>query len=52
MPEDVSVEDVEQLYVESWRLGLKAVALYRDNCKVGAAARDAEEGGRDEPARA
>ncbi|MFM8237787.1 MAG: vitamin B12-dependent ribonucleotide reductase, partial [Actinomycetota bacterium] len=35
MPEDVSVEDVEQLYMESWRLGLKAVAIYRDNCKVG-----------------
>jgi ribonucleoside-diphosphate reductase alpha chain len=35
MPEDVSVEDVEQLHVEAWRLGLKAVAIYRDNCKVG-----------------
>ena len=34
MPEDVSVQDVEDLYLESWRLGLKAVALYRDNCKV------------------
>jgi ribonucleoside-diphosphate reductase alpha chain len=34
MPEDVSVQDVEDLYIESWRLGLKAVALYRDNCKV------------------
>src|SRR4051812_15936212 len=34
MPEDVSVEDVEDVYLESWRLGLKAVALYRDNCKV------------------
>jgi ribonucleoside-diphosphate reductase alpha chain len=34
MPEDVSVQDVEDLYVESWRLGLKAVAIYRDNCKV------------------
>jgi ribonucleoside-diphosphate reductase alpha chain len=34
MPEEVSVEDVENLYIESWRLGLKAVALYRDNCKV------------------
>jgi ribonucleoside-diphosphate reductase alpha chain len=34
MPEDVSVSDVEELYIESWRLGLKAVALYRDNCKV------------------
>src|SRR6476619_7169306 len=34
MPETVSVEEVEQLFVESWRLGLKAVAIYRDNCKV------------------
>ncbi|HEX9506528.1 MAG TPA: LAGLIDADG family homing endonuclease, partial [Acidimicrobiia bacterium] len=34
MPEDVSVEDVEELHIEAWRLGLKAVALYRDNCKV------------------
>jgi ribonucleoside-diphosphate reductase alpha chain len=34
MPEDVSVEDVEQMFVEGWRLGLKAVAIYRDNCKV------------------
>jgi ribonucleoside-diphosphate reductase alpha chain len=35
MPEEASIEDVEELYLESWRLGLKAVALYRDNCKVG-----------------
>ena len=35
MPEEATVEDVEELYIESWRLGLKAVALYRDNCKVG-----------------
>jgi ribonucleoside-diphosphate reductase alpha chain len=34
MPEDVTVEDVEGLYVEGWRLGLKALAIYRDNCKV------------------
>ncbi len=34
MPEHVTVEEVEQLLVESWRLGLKAVAIYRDNCKV------------------
>ncbi len=34
MPEDVTVEDVEQLHMESWKLGLKAVAIYRDNCKV------------------
>ena len=35
LPEEVSVEDVEDVYLESWRLGLKAVAIYRDNCKVG-----------------
>ncbi len=34
MPERVSVEDVEELLVEGWRLGLKALAIYRDNCKV------------------
>jgi ribonucleoside-diphosphate reductase alpha chain len=34
MPEDVTVEDVEQLHIDAWRLGLKAVAVYRDNCKV------------------
>ena len=34
MPEDVTVEDVEQLHIESWEMGLKAVAIYRDNCKV------------------
>ncbi len=35
LPEDVSVEDVEQLHIDAWRLGIKAVAIYRDNCKVG-----------------
>src|SRR3990167_7133814 len=35
MPEDVAVEDVEQLHMDAWKLGLKAVAVYRDNCKVG-----------------
>ena len=34
MPEDVTVEDVEQLHIDAWRLGIKAVAIYRDNCKV------------------
>jgi ribonucleoside-diphosphate reductase alpha chain len=34
MPEEATVEDVEQLHFEAWRLGIKAVALYRDNCKV------------------
>jgi ribonucleoside-diphosphate reductase alpha chain len=34
MPEDATVEDVEQLHLEAWKLGLKAIAIYRDNCKV------------------
>ncbi len=35
MPEDVTIEEVESLHLDAWRLGLKAVAIYRDNCKVG-----------------
>ena len=35
MPETATVEDVERVYTEGWRLGLKALAIYRDNCKVG-----------------
>jgi ribonucleoside-diphosphate reductase alpha chain len=34
MPEEATVEDVEALHLLSWQLGLKAVAIYRDNCKV------------------
>jgi ribonucleoside-diphosphate reductase alpha chain len=34
MPEDVTVSDVEELLIEGWRMGLKAIAIYRDNCKV------------------
>jgi len=35
LPEDATVEDVEEVYYEGWKLGLKALAVYRDNCKVG-----------------
>ncbi len=34
MPEEATVEDVMSLYVDAWRLGVKAIAIYRDNCKV------------------
>ncbi len=34
MPEQVTVEDVEQLHIDAWKMGLKAIAIYRDNCKV------------------
>ncbi len=35
MPEDATVEDVEGLHMLAWELGLKSVAIYRDNCKLG-----------------
>ena len=35
MPEDATVEEVEEIYFESWKMGIKALAIYRDNCKVG-----------------
>ena len=35
MPESATVEEVEEIYFEGWKLGLKALAIYRDNCKVG-----------------
>ncbi len=35
MPAEATVEEIEELHMLSWELGLKAVAVYRDNCKVG-----------------
>jgi ribonucleoside-diphosphate reductase alpha chain len=35
VPEDVTVEDVEQLHIDAWQMGIKSIAIYRDNCKVG-----------------
>ncbi|NYH51187.1 ribonucleoside-diphosphate reductase alpha chain [Nocardiopsis arvandica] len=35
VPEEASVEDFEHIYFQGWKLGLKALAVYRDNCKVG-----------------
>ena len=34
LPSDATVDDVRQIYEEGWKLGLKAVALYRDGCKA------------------
>jgi ribonucleoside-diphosphate reductase alpha chain len=35
LPETATVEDIEDVYLQGWKLGLKALAVYRDNCKVG-----------------
>ncbi|MEN3585234.1 vitamin B12-dependent ribonucleotide reductase [Streptomyces sp. ZYX-F-203] len=51
MPESATVEEVEEIYFEAWRLGVKALAIYRDNCKVGQplSAKKKEEGKRAAP---
>src|ERR1700733_9422154 len=35
LPESATIADIEKIYMEGWKLGLKALAIYRDNCKVG-----------------
>ncbi|WP_406281611.1 vitamin B12-dependent ribonucleotide reductase [Embleya sp. NBC_00896] len=35
MSEDATVEEIEEIYFQGWKLGIKALAIYRDNCKVG-----------------
>jgi ribonucleoside-diphosphate reductase alpha chain len=41
LPETATVEDIEDVYFQGWKLGLKALAIYRDNCKVGQPLSDA-----------
>ncbi|MFC6706102.1 vitamin B12-dependent ribonucleotide reductase [Flexivirga alba] len=35
LPEDATIEEIAEVHLEGWKLGLKALAVYRDNCKVG-----------------
>ncbi len=42
MPETATVEEVEEIYFQGWKQGLKALAIYRDNCKVGQPLSDAK----------
>jgi ribonucleoside-diphosphate reductase alpha chain len=41
LPESATIQDIEEIYFEGWKLGLKALAIYRDNCKVGQPLSDA-----------
>ena len=54
LPTDATVDDVAKVYEEGWRLGLKAVALYRDGCKASQplSSSSGKEKEKDEPARA
>ena len=42
MPEDATIEEVEEIYFQGWKQGIKALAIYRDNCKVGQPLSDAK----------
>lgn len=41
MPADATVDEVEEVYFQGWKQGIKALAIYRDNCKVGQPLSDA-----------
>ena len=48
LPETATVEDIEDVYLQGWKLGLKALAVYRDNCKVGQLLSDAKSAKKDQ----
>jgi ribonucleoside-diphosphate reductase alpha chain len=50
LPEDATVEEVEEVYFEAWKMGVKALAVYRDNCKVGQPLSDGKAKKKDAPA--
>ncbi len=43
LPENATVDEIEDVYYQGWKLGLKALAVYRDNCKVGQPLSDGKE---------
>jgi len=52
LPESATVEEVEEVYYQGWKLGLKALAVYRDNCKVGQPLSDGKAAKKEESASA
>ncbi|MDR1441517.1 MAG: vitamin B12-dependent ribonucleotide reductase [Bifidobacteriaceae bacterium] len=54
LPESATVEEIEEVYFQGWKLGLKALAIYRDNCKVSQPLSDAKanKAAKEEPSKA
>lgn len=52
LPETATVEEIEDVYVQGWKMGLKALAVYRDNCKVGQPLSDGGSKAKDDKAEA
>lgn len=50
MPESATVEEIEEIYFKAWKMGIKALAIYRDNCKVGQPLSDGKAKPASEPA--
>jgi ribonucleoside-diphosphate reductase alpha chain len=48
LPETATVDEIADVYLQGWKLGLKALAVYRDNCKVGQPLSDGKAGKADD----
>ncbi|ASY17055.1 vitamin B12-dependent ribonucleotide reductase [Candidatus Planktophila versatilis] len=49
LPEEATVEEVEEVHFQAWKMGIKALAIYRDNCKVGQPLSDGKAKKKDAP---
>ncbi|ASY18376.1 ribonucleoside-diphosphate reductase alpha chain [Candidatus Planktophila versatilis] len=49
LPEEATVEEVEEVHFQAWKMGIKALAVYRDNCKVGQPLSDGKAKKKDAP---
>ena len=52
LPEEATVEEVEEVHFQAWKMGIKALAVYRDNCKVGQPLSDGKAKKKDAPVEA
>jgi ribonucleoside-diphosphate reductase alpha chain len=42
LPETATIDEIEEIHFQAWKMGIKALAIYRDNCKVGQPLSDAK----------